>query len=139
MLSEGVNRVQRSSLRGKPCLENPVWRPSPANSPDTICWTLFRYTWLLGGSDTSFSKMFSLREISTKKYVFTARICRGGHTKTSQTSLQDMPENLCGLSFLLNLPESLAVSNGILFWGKLLLKVGVCFGMPLSFLLLTAL
>ena len=31
---------------GKPCLENPVGRPSPANSPDTICWTLFRYTWL---------------------------------------------------------------------------------------------
>ena len=30
---------------GKPCLDNPVWRPSPANSPDTICWTLFRYTW----------------------------------------------------------------------------------------------
>ena len=26
---------------GKPCLESPVWRPSPANSPDTICWTLF--------------------------------------------------------------------------------------------------
>ena len=28
MLSEGVNRVQRRSPRGKPCLENPVWRPS---------------------------------------------------------------------------------------------------------------
>ena len=27
---------------------DPVWRPSPANSPDTICWTLFRYTWALG-------------------------------------------------------------------------------------------
>ena len=31
---------------GKPCLSNPVWRHSPANSPDTICWTLFRYTWV---------------------------------------------------------------------------------------------
>ena len=36
MVSEGVNRVQRSSLGGKPCLSNPVWR----HSPDTICWTL---------------------------------------------------------------------------------------------------
>ena len=33
---------------GKPRLENPVWRPSPANSPDT-CWRLFRYTWSYGG------------------------------------------------------------------------------------------
>ena len=34
-LSEGVNRVLRT-LSGDPL---------PANSPDTICWTLFRYTW----------------------------------------------------------------------------------------------
>ena len=34
-LFEGVNRG----------LSNFVWRHSPANSPDTICWTLFRYTW----------------------------------------------------------------------------------------------
>ena len=28
---------------GKPSLSNPVWRHSPANSPDTTCWTLYTH------------------------------------------------------------------------------------------------
>ena len=52
----------RALRGGKPCLENPVWRPSPANSPDTICWTLFRnfrYTWKKSKIVTNNSRHFS--------------------------------------------------------------------------------
>ena len=41
--------MSSGALRGgKPCLSNHVWRHSPADSPDPICWTLFRHEFFCG-------------------------------------------------------------------------------------------